>query len=111
MKKVYERPTMELEVFKADEYVAACGDMGTDYTITCDAEAGWVDVLYNEFGAPIQYGHEHCGTTYNVNEEDIHKGYIVLVNGVNEVKYWKDENGYYHFSKEVSKEDWVINFS
>ena len=36
----YVKPTMEGEVFAANEYIAACGDSGTVYKFTCDAGRG-----------------------------------------------------------------------
>lgn len=48
MKKTYVRPSMVCEVFAADEYVAACGDSGTNYNFTCDAGGGVTGSVYQE---------------------------------------------------------------
>ena len=40
MKKDYVRPTMVGERFVANEYVAACGDKGTEYLFQCNAGGG-----------------------------------------------------------------------
>ncbi len=37
MKLDYVKPTMDTEVFVANEYVAACGDSGTVYKFVCNA--------------------------------------------------------------------------
>ena len=112
MKKVYERPTMELEMFKADEYVAACGDTETDYSITCDANSGWIKLLYDKHWDVVAWGHNPCGSTqHQVNEEDLEDGFVInLEEGVVPVKYWRAGNSY-HLTKEVNKEDWIVNFS
>lgn len=40
MKKEYVRPSMVCETFAADEYVAACGDIGKVYKFVCNAPGG-----------------------------------------------------------------------
>lgn len=37
----YIKPTMEGEVFAANEYIAACGESGVVYKFTCTA--GWIE--------------------------------------------------------------------
>ncbi len=39
-KKVYERPTMQLEEFVPNQYVADCGDTEKSYLFTCTAPGG-----------------------------------------------------------------------
>lgn len=38
--KRYDRPMMDVQMFVANEYVAACGDSGTVYKFECDADGG-----------------------------------------------------------------------
>lgn len=40
MKKAYVKPTIVIEKFAANEYVAACGDQNRVYKFVCDAPAG-----------------------------------------------------------------------
>lgn len=40
MKMAYEKPMMDVEVFVANEYVAACGDSGKTYLFECNAGDG-----------------------------------------------------------------------
>lgn len=42
-KMIWEKPQMNEVAFAANEYVAACGDGGTNYIFTCDANSNsWV---------------------------------------------------------------------
>lgn len=40
-KKTWIRPQAEVQIFVANEYVAACGDSGTHYKFICDAGSRW----------------------------------------------------------------------
>lgn len=44
----YVKPTMEGEVFAANEYVAACGDMNKVYEFICDAGGGTPGTVYED---------------------------------------------------------------
>lgn len=45
----YVKPTMEGEIFAANEYIASeCGDSGTSYKFTCDAGGGVYGSVYIE---------------------------------------------------------------
>lgn len=44
----YVKPTMEGELFAANEYVAACGDSGVVYNFVCDAGGGVPGSVYQE---------------------------------------------------------------
>ena len=41
MKMRYERPSMDVEQFMANEYIAACGDSNTIYKFECNAGKGY----------------------------------------------------------------------
>ena len=85
----YVKPTMEGEVFAANEYIAACGDSGTVYKFTCDAGGGESGYVYLETnGQPglqtgwggDQYlsGYHACGTTHEAEStDDFLDGYYV----------------------------------
>ena len=47
--KDYVRPMMESEVFAANEYIAACGEVPTSYKFVCDKES--------EYHGGIIFGH------------------------------------------------------
>ena len=40
MKMRFERPSMDVEQFMANEYIAACGDSGKTYLFDCNAGGG-----------------------------------------------------------------------
>ena len=40
MKKIYERPIMNVENFTANDFIAACGESGQNYLFNCDAPRG-----------------------------------------------------------------------
>lgn len=78
----YVKPTMEGEVFAANEYIAACGDSGTVYKFTCDAGNGKSGSVYLETnGQPglqsdgknadrYLSGYHACGTTHEAESTD-----------------------------------------
>lgn len=46
-KKIWSKPEMNEFVFAANEYVAACGDNGSDYLFKCDASWGILHYFKN----------------------------------------------------------------
>ena len=78
----YIKPTMEGEVFAANEYIAAaCGESGVVYKFTCDAGNGKSGSVYLETnGTPglqtgrggdrYLSGYHACGTTHEAESTD-----------------------------------------
>ena len=86
--KKYERPTMEGEVFAANEYIAACHDTGAIYKFECNAPAGTlyyyknsdgnIDGHYYGTGRPTRMGSYHpCGATHEAPvTDDFYDGFV-----------------------------------
>lgn len=51
-KRIWSKPEMNEFAFAANEYVAACGDSGTDYLFTCDAGGGKYGYVWMETNSP-----------------------------------------------------------
>ena len=51
-KKIWSKPEMNEFAFAANEYVAACGDSGTNYLFTCDAGGGKYGRVWMETNSP-----------------------------------------------------------
>lgn len=130
MKREYSKPAMEVEVFEASEYVAAC------YTINCNTGKGILfddkngdgkyngrrELLYARFTGYHGCGEKHDaaglpdgGLTHNAYFQDTSNGSIDgrLVGNPYPVFYWeeKDRKGNVvdvHFSR-LGTEDWFPN--
>lgn len=85
----YVKPTMEGELFAANEYIAACHDINKVYKFKCDAGGGRSGTVYLETnGKPgLQTGwggdrylsdYHACGTTHEAKTtDDFLDGYYV----------------------------------
>ena len=99
MKRAYVRPTMVGERFVANEYVAACGDSGTD-----DLQARPVFL-----GGDRCLGPYHaCGVTHEAEVQDkFLKGYYVCGGSVTDVIIWRGEDGdNVHCTTNLKQETW-----
>lgn len=88
MKMRYERPSMDVEQFMANEYIAACGDSGTNYLFECTAPKGALyyfpksdgvlDGIYNGSGKKKYVGSFHpCGEKHpTTNSGDFYEGFV-----------------------------------
>ena len=85
----YVKPTMEDELFAANEYIAACHDINKVYKFKCDAGGGRSGSVYLEtngepglqtgWGGDQPLGGYHaCGTTHEAKTtDDFLDGYYV----------------------------------
>lgn len=48
MERMYEKPMMNVERFKANEFASNCGDSGTIYKFTCDGGDGYYGGVWKE---------------------------------------------------------------
>ncbi len=88
MKKAYQKPTLEAQLFAANEYVAACGDHGTNYLFECNAPGGklyyfpesdgTLDGIYNGGGEAKKKGnYTPCDATHETgNVGDFYEGFV-----------------------------------
>lgn len=88
MKRVYEKPMMSIENFAANEFIAACGDSGTNYLFDCNAPAGelyyfkesdgTLDGIYNGDGKATKKGnYQPCGKKHETaNLGDFYEGFV-----------------------------------
>ena len=88
MKMRYERPSMDVEQFMANEYIAACGDSGTNYLFECNAPKGdlyyfsksdgVLDGIYNGNGGKKYIGgFSPCGKKHPTNSSnDFYEGFV-----------------------------------
>ncbi len=120
----YVKPTMDSELFVANEYVAACGDHGTVYKFVCDA--GWTGITGSTVytNGPdgimstdddISLGSYHkCGEThYASTTDEFIEGYLkknvlgVPVGQPQKVIIWRGENGdNVHCTKNIDMNSW-----
>ena len=85
----YVKPTMEGELFAANEYIAACHDINKVYKFKCDAGGGRNGTVYLETngkpglqtgwgGDRYLSGYHACGTTHEAKTtDDFLDGYYV----------------------------------
>lgn len=100
MKKEYVKPSMNIEMFQANEYIAACGVLNCDLrgngTLYIEGngedgyQAGTLDKLLKK-DANISHDHSHPNVA--VNQGQFQKG-----NQVIDVYYYKD-GGEYHYGR------------
>ena len=120
----YVKPTMEGEVFAANEYVAACHDINKVYKFKCDAGGGRSGSVYLETNGKTglqtgwggdQYlsGYHACGTTHEAKTtDDFLDGYYVtrsLFGGqkTTPVKVWRGPNNdNTHCTENLDMDSW-----
>ncbi len=88
MKKVYEKPMISVENFAANEFIASCGDSGTNYLFECNAPKGTLyyfpksdgilDGIYNGHGKKKELGnYKPCEATHKTeNKGDFYEGFV-----------------------------------
>lgn len=124
----YVMPTMEGEVFAANEYIAACGDSGTTYYFECNAgskdkyqtvyeETNGVPGLQTKPSISGWYWADNirtltyhaCGEKHVVEStEDFLDGYVVNGNKVIPVIIWEGLDGNNtHCTEELDMDKWV----
>lgn len=124
MKPMYERPTMDVENFAANEFIAACGDNNVVYKFVCDA--GWTGIsgstvwLNGPDGRPetrddVRLGtYGKCGKTHEASvTDDFYPGYLkknvggLPVGSRVDVIVWRGEDGKnIHCTKNLNKDQW-----
>ena len=67
-KRIWSKPEMNEFAFAANEYVAACGDGGTNYLFTCDAGGGKDGYVWLE-----KNGADGCQVVPEWNQTGEHK--------------------------------------
>ena len=121
----YVKPTMEGEVFAANEYVAACHDINMVYKFKCDAGGGESGSVYLETngkpglqtdwwgGDRYLSGYHACGTTHEAKTtDDFLDGYYVTSSwfGGTEttpVKVWRGPNNdNTHCTENLDMDSW-----
>ena len=97
MKMRYERPSMDVEQFMANEYIAACGDSTTIYKFQCNAGGGkhgdiFLDTNHNGI---LDAGDENltegswryfhaCSTGHSAPTDDVFSKGFYVENGGND---------------------------
>lgn len=120
----YVKPTMEGEVFAANEYIAACGDLNKVYKFKCDAGGGKSGSVYLETngkpglqtdwwgGDTYLSGYHACGTTHEAKATDeFLDGYYVTVSWsgtkTTPVKVWRGPNNdNTHCTENLDMDSW-----
>lgn len=134
MKPVYERPTMNVENFAANEFIAACGDSNVVYKFKCDAGGGeWGDVFLdsnknnkldsgdlNLTSGKMHYYHA-CGATHEAPTEDEFPMGFYVENGGNDklkasifgpkydvipVRVWTEHGDDVHATTKLNMNEW-----
>ena len=135
MKPVYERPTMNVENFAANEFIAACGDSNVVYKFKCTAGGGkhgdvFEDVNKNgvldKADVNLTPGRNHyyhaCGKTHEApTDEEFPMGFFVQ-NGGNDklkssgifgqkydvipVRIWTNHNTNVHATTDLDINEW-----
>ena len=123
MKKTYVKPTINVENFAANEFIAACGDTNYEYLFVCNANSGgwfgdggsvYVDTNKNgrwNPGRDERLGsYSPCQDTHNTKDGDeFLDGFLVANIGtkVMKVKIWRGEDGHnIHCTKNLDMNSW-----
>lgn len=124
MKTVYAKPTMNVQLFMASEYVAACGDLNKVYKFKCDAGGGRSGSVYLETngkeglqtgwgGDRYLSGYHACGTTHEAKTtDDFLDGYYVTSSWFGGTKttpviVWRGpENDNTHCTENLDMDSW-----
>lgn len=120
----YVKPTMEGEVFAANEYIAACHDINKVYKFKCDAGGGKSGSVYLETngepglqtgwgGDRYLSGYHACGTTHEAKTtDDFLDGYYVTGSWfggtkTTQVKVWRGpDNDNTHCTENLDMDSW-----
>lgn len=119
----YVKPTMEGEVFAANEYIAACHDINKVYKFKCDAGGGRSGDVYLETngkpglqtgwgGDRYLSGYHACGTTHEAKTtDDFLDGYYVTSSWfgtkTTPVKVWRGPNNdNTHCTENLNMDSW-----
>lgn len=132
----YKRPTMTVERFVPNEYVAACGDENKVYKFKCDA-GGWIgqggNVYLETNGEPglqiidrnpdqcltkgLWNGYTPCGETHEASvNDDFLKGYFLpfgqeLFRAVDVMVWRGPNNNNVHVTRNLRQEEWETDKS
>ncbi len=116
----YVKPTMEGEVFAANEYIAACHDINKVYKFKCDAGGGESGYVYLETngrpglqtglfrGDRFLSGYHACGITHEAKTTDAFlDGYYVSDGQTIPVKVWRGPDGdNTHCTENLNMDSW-----
>ena len=119
----YVKPTMEGELFAANEYVATCGEMNEVYKFVCDAGGGTYGTVYEDtnkngrfdFGDEPLTGiiiptYHACGKTHEApTNDDFLDGFYCpdsLVLKAVPVKIWTDGGTNIHCTTKIEMDKW-----
>lgn len=115
--RTWVRPQAVVEVFAANDYVAACGDSGKVYKFVCDAPGGIVtDMAYivSDDGTVNTLYHP-CGETHEASvSDDFINGRLIANLGFTQkrVIIWKGENGdNCHVTSNLDIDSWEVTKS
>ena len=128
MKKTYVKPTINVENFAANEFIAACGDSGADYLFECNANSGgWFSDggdVYVDSNKNGEYdrkrdkrlgGYSPCGETHKASSTDeFLDGFLVydspipfVPDKIKKVIIWRGEDGHnIHCTTNLDKNSW-----
>ena len=136
MKLAYNKPEMNVENFAANEFIAACGDSGTNYLFECNAGNGVFGSVYLESnGKPglqtegglfkkvdkmiAQYGRTFfgesgfhaCGESHEASsKDDFSEGYYLpkgQVSKAQNVIIWRGDDGRdVHCTTKLNRDEW-----
>ncbi len=132
-KKVYERPTMQLEEFVPNQYVADCGDTERSYLFTCTFPRGtlyhYPDYPANTPEPPSsarvqrEGGYRPCGgqheasttaefywgfvdTNYNGKEDEGERCIVYLERGIHRYRVWDLWPFRWHWEEREEIDNW-----
>lgn len=115
--KAYVKPTMEMEIFAANEVVAACGESGTVYNFTCNAGrfAGLTGYSVYYADGTEMGDYAPCSATHEADSDDVfvfgcymQKNILGVPAGDKiPVTVWRGRSGSnIHCTVTLNKEDW-----
>ena len=106
--KSYVKPMMEIQMFAANEVIAACGDTNNVYKFRCNAPAG---TLYgpDRNGKMQERGSFHpCPASHTTTTDDVFENGFIDYN-----RNGKEDSGeqviiwrYEHATKDLNKNSW-----
>lgn len=120
-KQKYEQPVFEMEIFNADEYVAACGDTVQGYLFKCNAPPGALYLetngtsgLQKDVKSPdtkLDGFERHPSFEVLATADAFSVGYVVTNAVTKDVFIYRDENDEYHAAGSLTSTSWITTKS
>ncbi len=120
--KNYVRPMMESEVFAANEYIAACGEVNKVYKFECNAGNGNNGTVYLDSNSNGEWdplgdeiltlaGYHACGKTHEApTDDDFQNGFYITgifpPYNVEKVIVWTENGTNVHCTNNLDMDSW-----